>query len=144
MRDTSLRSLAGAGPAVDKSNLVGATFGAGIEENWNGSAWAEMYGDFGIAGLFIAAVAIAILLRLYDGTTKRAPFPLVCAMAGYAAYVWGETAVTTSILTYGVLATLMLLSHYRRPPRRSRSYEPAPSDPGRTGAIPVARPLHAG
>ncbi len=115
MKDTSLVNLFGMRPAVDKSNLVGEVFGAGIEENWNGSTWAEMYGDFGMPGLLIASVVMALILRCYDGTTKRAPFPLVCAMAGYGAYVWGETAVTTSILTYGVLATLVLLSHYGQP-----------------------------
>ncbi len=112
MRDTSLVRLFGFQPSLDKSNLVGEAFGSGIEENWNGSAWAEMYGDFGFPGLLITSVSIGLLLRVYDGTTGRAPFTLVAAMAGYAAYVWGEAALPTSLLTYGVFATLFLLAHY--------------------------------
>lgn len=114
MADSSLLQLVGVEPTISKGHLVGEMFGDGIEENWNGSSWAMMYGDFGIIGLFLASVLIALLLRYYDGAAKHVPFPIVAAMAGYGAYVWGEAAVTTSVLTYGVFATLILLSHYGR------------------------------
>ena len=81
-----------------------------------------MYADFGIGGLVIASALAAILLRLFDGTSRYAPFQLVAAMCGYVAFVWGETALTTSILTYGVLVSLLLLLQYRMGPEESRVY----------------------
>tara|TARA_Y100000814_G_scaffold291132_1_gene266929 strand:- start:177 stop:1475 length:1299 start_codon:yes stop_codon:yes gene_type:complete len=122
MQDFGPMRLIGVTPSTSKANLVGQSFGAGLSEGWNGNGWSSMYADFGIGGLVIASALAAILLRLFDGTSRYAPFQLVAAMCGYVAFVWGETALTTSILTYGVLVSLLLLLQYRMGPEERRVY----------------------
>ena len=122
MQDFGPMRLIGVTPTTGKANLVGQSFGAGLSEGWNGNGWSSMYADFGIGGLIIASALAAILLRLFDGTSRYAPFQLVAAMCGYVAFVWGETAITTSILTYGVLVSLLLLLQYRMEPEERRVY----------------------
>ncbi len=120
MQDFGPIRLLGVTPATSKANVVGQTFGDGITEGWNGNGWSSMHADFGIAGLLIASVLAAILLRLFDSTSRYAPFPLVAAMCGYIAFIWGGTALTTSILTYGVLVSVLLLLQYQMGPGESK------------------------
>jgi oligosaccharide repeat unit polymerase len=110
--DTSLLTTLGIGQALAKSNMVGLAFGKGAEENWNGSAWAAMYGDLGFIGIILTSVITGFLLRVYDATLKHAPYSVVAPMAGYAAYVWSEAAVLTSLLTYGIALTIFLILNY--------------------------------
>lgn len=143
MKDSSVMALLGE-RATDKADVIGLAYANDIDAHWNGNAWAAMFGDFGLPGLFIASVVAGVILLCYDGAAKRAPFPIVAVMAGYLAHTWGDAAVTSSILTYGVLSTLFVLTHYGQ-----HADTPSVGETGRRGPRSASRerampPLVAG
>ena len=91
----------------------------------NGNLWADGIANFGLAGIVVASVALAVVLIGLDAVSACKP-PLI-TIPVVAVGVWGLTnsGILTVLLTHGLLLTGALL--WLLPPDRPRRWRPDPS-----------------
>jgi hypothetical protein len=89
--------------------LIGSEFFGSPETNSNANIWASGFGDFGYWGMAGATVVAGLVFRLLDSLSQNRGFLVPAFMAAFVGMKWSDTAVDTSLLSHGVLATLLLL-----------------------------------
>lgn len=109
MRDSIFATLIGLPAVTSKARIVGMRYGFGENDNYNANAWASMFGNFGYPGLFLVSIVAAMILRVVDGMARHGNFEVLCVFAAFFAIVWGEQAIETTLLSSGVLISLILL-----------------------------------
>jgi hypothetical protein len=126
--DGILQPLVGRTYELATPRLIGEAYFGSDETNSNANLWASGFGDFGFLGMALATVAAGAVFRLLDGMATARGFLIPAFMAAFIGLKWSDTAVDTSILSHGVLATLLLLylmPDLRRPARPSAVHPPA-------------------
>lgn len=111
--------------------LIGDAYFGSDETNSNANIWASAFGDFGYAGMGMATVLAGLVFRALDGLAVGRGFLIPAFMAAFIGLKWSDTALDTSILSHGVLATLLLLllmpDVRRRPQPAAPAAEAAPA-----------------
>lgn len=128
MSDSIFARLAGLPPVLEKTYRIGMLYGFGDQENYNANAWASMFANFGYLGLYSVSILMALFFKAIDGFVGRVQFEILCVCSAFLVVVWGEQAFETSLLSSGVLVTMLMLmlmcgaEGYRR---KSREQVPA-------------------
>lgn len=76
----------------------------------NANAWADAFSAFGWVGLVFVTVLIAGYLRILDGAASGLPMRLTGALAGAAVLPITNSALPTSLITHGMILTVLLLA----------------------------------
>jgi hypothetical protein len=99
--------------------VIGETYFGNIDSNANASVWACGYADMGFAGMLLTSVALGYILRVIDGLAKGKKFLIVCLVAGLMGVSWGESSLPSSLLSCGVLSSIVLLHVLKMPDART-------------------------
>ncbi len=94
--------------------LIGLNYFGNPDNNANVHIWAAAYANFGSIGVLITSAAAGFLLRLIDSIVAQRPtkdrFTAGVIVAFMAAFTWTEGSLQTSLLSDGVLLSMLLLA----------------------------------
>lgn len=109
MRDSIVARLVGLPEVTEKSFQIGLLYGMSDQENYNSSAWSNGYANFGLVGILLTSIVIGLALKLVDSMAEYGNFEVLCVTCAFYAIVWGEQALETSLMSSGILLSLVLL-----------------------------------
>lgn len=123
MRDSALMKILGLPPEPAKSYRVGEEFLGRDDANYDASAWASAFGDFGYAGMLMVTVVIGLFIKLLDHYSSYGNRDVNCLMASYMIGIWGDQALQTSMLSSGIIISIVIL--YLLSGTKARDHQPA-------------------
>ncbi|HMS56073.1 MAG TPA: oligosaccharide repeat unit polymerase [Fimbriimonadaceae bacterium] len=89
--------------------IIGELYARDPGRNATTNVFAQGYAHFGYLGMVLAGLALGSLLYLFDAATTRRNF-LPCALVmGLLGIFWSNVALHTSMLSNGIIVTLLLL-----------------------------------
>ena len=112
-RDSFLRWLGDSPYSLPMARLIGEAYFHSHESNANGNLWASGYGHSGYLGMFVATLLLGWTLRIIDSLSITCGFRLVVMMTALFSIGWSNGSVETSMLSYGVLPSLVIFSLLR-------------------------------
>jgi hypothetical protein len=77
--------------------------------NCNTGVVADAFMNFGFAGLFLWALLLALLLKLFDMSTEGKDMKVAVGGIAIPAISLTNSALLTNLLTHGLLLSLLLL-----------------------------------
>jgi oligosaccharide repeat unit polymerase len=89
--------------------LIGLTYFGNVETNANANVWASAFADFGYGGMMVATVVLGFLFRFFDSLARNRSFVAVALVAAFAGLKWSDGSLDTSLLSHGVLLSLLLV-----------------------------------
>jgi hypothetical protein len=107
--DSFLKSLIPAQYDLPMTRLIGDAYFANAESNANANVWASAFGNLGYAGMFIFTGLLGFLFRLIDGMAMHGDFLVTALMCGMFGLTWTNGGLQTSLLSNGVVVTLIAL-----------------------------------
>lgn len=107
--DGILQSFVGRTYELATPRLIGETYFGSDETNSNANIWASAFGDFGLIGIPFASVVAGVVFRIMDSLSANRGFLVPAFMAAFLGMKWSDTSLDTSMLSHGVLMTLILL-----------------------------------
>ncbi|MBM4074617.1 MAG: hypothetical protein FJ267_03125, partial [Planctomycetes bacterium] len=107
--DSFMRWLYSSPYELPMARLIGDSYLHSAENNANANIWATSFGHAGFVGMTISTIILGFLFRLIDGFAKTVDLRVVCLMISLFSLSWANGAIETSLLTYGVLPSIMLL-----------------------------------
>lgn len=116
-----LRIFVGEGGPLGAAEIIGRHYFGSTASNAGANIWASAFSDLGYLGMVVVTVLIGLTMRFIDGLVDDGSSfvvgALICAAIGS---VWVQSAFLTSLLSSGVLTTILVL--YLLP----RTHPPAP------------------
>lgn len=91
------------------ARLIGATYFHSDQNNANANVWASGFGHAGFIGMTVSTIILGFIFRVIDGFARTVDFRVVSLMICLFAISWSNGAIETSLLTYGVLPSILLL-----------------------------------
>lgn len=110
MSDSILGSVFGGSPQeYSKSRLIGGIYYGKYIMNANTSIFGTAFGDFGILGMPVIAFIAALIIRYLNRVYEQKNSIIVVAYSVFIALTWTQGALHTSLLSNGILYTLLIL-----------------------------------
>ncbi|MBI2388853.1 MAG: hypothetical protein HYV09_04470 [Deltaproteobacteria bacterium] len=125
MRDSSLMTMLGYEKLPGKAFIVGDDLFSHVAENYDANAWAAAFANFGYVGVPLVTGLIALIFWTLDSLAEQGHFEVMCLIAGQFAYLWGEQAFESSMLSSGIAVTVILVALLGRDSRSGASPAPA-------------------
>ena len=91
------------------ARLIGELHFHSFETNANANVWASGYANIGYVGMLFCTSILAVLLRLIDSIARNGDGVVCALMCGVFALNWSNGALETSMLSNGVLFSLIML-----------------------------------
>jgi len=107
--DSFLRWLHSSPYQLPMARLIGEAYFHSAENNANANVWASGFGHAGFVGMTVSTVVLGLLFRVIDGFSRTVDLRVVSLMISLFALSWSNGAIETSLLTYGVLPSILLL-----------------------------------
>lgn len=98
--------------------LIGRSY-FGQAQHANGNLWADGLANFGIPGLVVASLLLAVLLIVLDAAARHKPPAVAVAVGGLSLWSVTNSGLLTALMTHGIGLTLLLLwllPHRSQPP----------------------------
>lgn len=107
--DSFMRWLYSSPYDLPMARLIGATYFRSDQNNANANVWASGFGHAGFIGMTVSTIILGFIFRVIDGFARTVDFRVVSLMICLFAISWSNGAIETSLLTYGVLPSILLL-----------------------------------
>jgi len=91
------------------ARMIGWVYFGDPAVNANASFWADGMANFGLWGVLLASVVLALLLRLLDRATVGRSLTFMAPLVALTAYEFSQGALLTSLLTGGAMFIALLL-----------------------------------
>ncbi len=111
--DSFLRWMYASPYDLPMARLIGENYFHSHETNANANLWATSYGHCGYPGMCVATIILGLTLRIIDALSVTCGFRLVAMMTALFAISWSNGSIETSMLSYGVLPSLVIFSLLR-------------------------------
>lgn len=89
--------------------LMGKEYYASETMNATTGIWAQGFAHFGYSGIFMASLFAGLLFALFDAAAKNRNFYVAGMIMGLVGVFWANVALHTSLLSNGILLSLLLL-----------------------------------
>lgn len=121
------------GDILTPSETIGLAYFGTPDMNANANMWASGFADMGYLGMVLVTVAAGGIFRFIDSLAQPLTFLTASLIMGAIGIVWAEGAFQTSLLSAGVVPTVIVFYLYssamaQRAPlfsRTTRGYHPA-------------------
>lgn len=107
--DSFLRWLHASPYQLPMARLIGEVYLHSADANANANVWASGFGHAGFIGMTVSTIVLGLLFRVIDGFARTVDLRVVSLMISLFALSWSNGAIETSLLTYGVLPSILLL-----------------------------------
>lgn len=94
---------------ISPTFLIGLHYFGNISTNADANLWADGYANFGIAGVFMFTIVLAIVLWLLDNLSKPLGKEFAGLIGAFPGYILADSPLFTSLLTHGVLILLIIV-----------------------------------
>ncbi len=110
MSDSILGSIFGGSPQeYSKSRLIGGIYYGKYIMNANTGIFGSAYGDFGLLGMPLIAFIAGLIIRYLNRVFEQKNSIIVVAYSIFIALTWTQGALHTSLLSNGIIYTLLIL-----------------------------------
>jgi glycosyltransferase involved in cell wall biosynthesis len=103
-----LRWLTDSPFSVPPPVLIGRSY-FGQAQNANGNLWADGLANFGLPGLVIASLSLAVILIALDAVARGKPPMVAVTVGGLSLWSVTNSGVLTAFLTHGIALTILLI-----------------------------------
>jgi hypothetical protein len=111
--------------------LIGRTYFNNVATSANANFLADAFANFGYAGIFVFTVLLGLILWFVDSLTSDMDIRLPSLMMAIPAFSLANSGLLTSLLTHGILLTILLIMlvpslmgkpSYQKPPTFLNAY----------------------
>lgn len=102
--------------------LIGEVYYQSDVMNATTGVWAQGFAHFGYPGIVVVTLAVALIFWLYDGLARDRGKAVATMMMALLGVFWSNVAFHTSLISNGILFTLVCL--WLMPPDPKRHEEP--------------------
>jgi hypothetical protein len=91
------------------AQMIGAVYFHNPATDANGNIWADAFANFGIPGIFVFTLLLALVMWLFDSVAAKRDFRVTALMLGIPAFTLANSALLTSLMTHGIALSLLLV-----------------------------------
>lgn len=95
--------------ALGIPNLIGDVYFSNPETHANANMWADAFASFGVAGMFLFAMPLWILMNIIDNVSRGKNIYLVYALIIMPVRTLTDTSLLVALMTHGLLLAIILL-----------------------------------
>ena len=95
--------------SLEPPRLIGSIYFRDAAINANANAWADGFANFGFLGIAIVTLALGAFIWIFDSLARRHDLRLALLLIGGHAFTLANTALLTTLLTHGMLLTLVIM-----------------------------------
>jgi hypothetical protein len=107
--DSFLRWIVPQQYSLSMARLIGEVYFGNPESNANANVWASAFANVGYTGMIGFTLVLGLLFRLIDGIAEHSDFFVASLMCGMFGLTWTNGGLQTSMLSNGVLASLIVM-----------------------------------
>lgn len=96
-------------PQTPPAFLIGYAYYGRLETSANANFWADGFANFRFVGVLIVTLMLAALLWVVDSVSSKHALRFTLPALVTAAYTLTNSALSTTLITHGLLLTLLLL-----------------------------------
>lgn len=106
---------------MDIPFIIGTTYFKSSETRANANLWADGTANYGIGGILFVSLLTAIVIWMFNSLANGRSYLLVGIMTGFVAFTLTSAAFFTSLLTHGIVLTLIAVALFPSETRVTRT-----------------------